>query len=98
MKLRICDDGNERIVPASMEAIDRAFAPEVSMQQGTEITLVEGEQWLAAFALGAPARPSGDEAEEFLLSGVSGDAGAPTERVGRNEALRRFRKFMTDHS
>jgi hypothetical protein len=53
MKLRVCDPGRERIVPASLELVERTFAPDASINDGTEITLAEGERWLAAIAIGA---------------------------------------------
>jgi hypothetical protein len=66
----------------------------VSIREGTEITLVEGERWLAALAVSGPAAGTGEEAGEFLLSGVTGEAAEPSGRVGRSEALRQFRQFV----
>jgi hypothetical protein len=48
MNLRICDGERERRVPASVELVEQAFASGVPIREGTEITLVEGERWLAA--------------------------------------------------
>src|SRR5213080_2060631 len=89
MKLRICDAGRERIVPASLELLERTFAPGASINDGTEITLAEGERWPAAIAIGAAGA-----ADEFLLSGAAGEAAPVSTRVTRNEALRRFRVFV----
>jgi hypothetical protein len=89
MKLRICDAGRERIVPASLELVERTFAPGASINDGTEITLAEGERWLAAIAIGSPAA-----VDEFLLSGAVGDTAPVSSRVRRSEALRHFREFL----
>jgi hypothetical protein len=89
MNLRICDAGRERIVPASLELVERTFAPDASINDGTEITLVEGERWLAAIAIGAAGA-----ADEFLLSGAIGEAAPASSRVTRDEALRHFREFV----
>jgi hypothetical protein len=80
MKLRVCDPGRERIVPASLELVERTFAPDASINDGTEITLAEGERWLAAIAIGA-----GGAADEFLLSGAIGEvAPASTRHFARS--------------
>jgi hypothetical protein len=89
MRLRICDAGRERIVPASLELVERTFAPNASINDGTEITLAEGDRWLAAIAVG-----SAGAADEFLLSGASGEAAPVSGRAARSEALRRFREFL----
>ncbi len=89
MKLRICDAGRERIVPASLELVERTFAPSASIDDGTEITLAEGERWLAAIAIGAAGA-----ADEFLLSGADGEAAPVSSRAARSEALCRFREFL----
>ena len=94
MNLRICDGERERKVPASVELVEQAFAPGVSIREGTEITLVEGERWLAALAVSAPAAGTGEEAAEFLLSGATGEPTEPSGRVGRTEVLRQFRQFV----
>jgi hypothetical protein len=92
MNLRICDGEQERRVPASVELVEQAFAPGVPIREGTEITLVDGERWLAALAVSGPAG-TGEAAGEFLLSGATGEA-EPSGRVGRSEVLRRFRQFV----
>jgi hypothetical protein len=89
MNLRICDTGRERIAPASLELVERTFAPGASMNDGTEITLAEGERWLAAIAIG-----TAGAADEFLLSGAVGEAAPVSSRVARSEALQRFREFV----
>jgi hypothetical protein len=94
MNLRICDGERERIVPASIEVVEQAFATGVPMHPGTEITAADGERWLVALAFGSPVAGRGGEAEEFLLSGDGGENGASTGRVSRREALRRFREFV----
>lgn len=94
MNFRICNGVRERIVPASIEVVEQAFAPEVAIQEGTEITLADGERWLAALALGAPSGVVSGESGEFLLSGESGEGTPASGRAGRSEILRRFREFV----
>jgi hypothetical protein len=94
MNLRICDGERERRVPASIELVEQAFAPGVPIREGTEITLVEGERWLAALAVSGPEAGTGEEAGEFLLSGATGEAAEPSGRMGRSEVLRQFRRFV----
>jgi hypothetical protein len=89
MKLRVCDAGRERIVPTSVDLVERTFAPSAVIKDGTEITLTEGERWLAAIVIGAA-----DAADEFLLSGAVGEAAPVSSRVTRSEALRQFREFV----
>jgi hypothetical protein len=90
MNLRICDSGREQILPASIELVERAFAPDATIRDGTEIALAEGERWIAAVAIGAPGGPG-----ELLVTGADGNVPAPSGKVGREEALRRFREFMS---
>lgn len=90
MILRICDNGREQIVPASSELVERVFAPKSPIADGTEITLAEGDRWLAALAVGAPGGPA-----EFLLSGAAGETATVSGPAGRSDALRRFREFLS---
>jgi hypothetical protein len=90
MILRVCDNGQERVVPASSELVDQAFAPEATIADGTEITLAEGDRWLAALAVGAPGGPA-----EFLLSGAVGETPTVSGQAGRSDTLRRFREFLS---
>jgi hypothetical protein len=90
MNLRLCDSGQEQILPASIELLERAFAPDAPIRDTTEIALAEGERWIAAVAVGTPGGPG-----EFLVTGADGDVPAPSGRVAREEALRRFREFMS---
>jgi hypothetical protein len=94
MNLRICDGERERKVPASIELVEQAFAPGVPIREGTEITLTDGERWLAAVSVGPPMVAAGGEAAEFLISGATGEAAEPFGRVRRSEALRHFRRFV----
>jgi hypothetical protein len=87
MNLRICDGERERKIPGSIEILEELLAPEIAIREGTEITLVDGERWLAAVALGGE---GGDE--QFLLSGAGGGV---SFRVGRREMLRQFRQFIS---
>jgi hypothetical protein len=89
MKLRICDAGRERLVPASLEQVEQTFASSASLNDGTEITLAEGERWLAAIVVG-----TAGSADEFLVSGAAGEAAPVSGRAARSEALRRFREFL----
>jgi uncharacterized damage-inducible protein DinB len=88
--LRICDNGQERIVPASAELVEQVFAPEATIADGTEITLADGDRWLAAVAVGAQGTPG-----EFLLSGAAGETATASGPAGRPDALRRFRDFLS---
>ncbi len=90
MILRICDNGRERIVPASFELVEQVFAPDAPIADGTEITLAEGERWLAALAVGQAGGPA-----EFLLSGAIGESATVSGQAGRSDALRRFREFLS---
>jgi hypothetical protein len=90
MILRICDNGREQIVPASSELVEQVFAPDAPIADGTEITLAEGERWLAALAVGTPGGPA-----EFLLSGAIGEAATVSGQAGRSDVLRRFREFLS---
>jgi len=89
MKLRVCDAGRERIVPASLDLVEHTFASSAAINDGTEITLSEGERWLVAIAIGAAGA-----ADEFLLSGAGGEAAPMSSRAARSEALRKFREFV----
>jgi hypothetical protein len=89
MILRICDNGNERIEPASPERVTQVFAPDAAIADGTEITLAEGERWLTALAVGAPG-----SAAELLMSGADGETATVSGTMARPEALRLFREFM----
>lgn len=77
-------------MPASAELVEGVFAPEAPIADGTEITLAEGDRWLAALAVGARG-----ETGEFLLSGAVGETATVSGRAGRSEALRRFREFLS---
>lgn len=90
MILRICDNGREQVVPASRELVEQVFAPDASIADGTEITLAEGDRWLAALAVGAQGGTA-----EFLLSGAVGETATVSGQAGRSDALRRFREFLS---
>jgi hypothetical protein len=89
MILRICDNGHERIAPASAELVGEVFAPEAPLADGTEITVAEGDRWLTAMVVGAPG-----SAAELLLSGAEGETPTVSGPAARQEALRLFREFM----
>lgn len=90
MILRICDNGREQVVPASRELVEQVFAPNASITDGTEITLAEGDRWLAAVAVGVVGGTA-----EFLLSGAVGETATVSGQAGRSDALRRFREFLS---
>ena len=87
MNFRICDDGHEQVRPATAELVERTFAPGAPINVGTEITLGDGEHWLAAISVGAEGSHG-----EFL---VSGDEAGAARRVTRSEALRHFRALLS---
>lgn len=89
MRLRICDGERERTTPASLELVEEAFTL-LPISDGYEIAVADGERWIAAIAV----QNRLAEEVEFLLSGGTGDATPPSGRVGRSEALRRFRDFI----
>jgi hypothetical protein len=89
MILRICDNGNERLEPASPERVAQVLAPDAPIADGTEITVAEGERWLTALAVGPPGGPA-----ELLMSGADGDVATVSGTAARPEALRLFREFL----
>ena len=89
MILRICDNGDERVEPASVELVERVLAPEAFLAEGTEITVADGDRWLTAMVVGAP----GSHAE-LLLSGADGEAATVSGPAARPDAIRLFREFM----
>jgi hypothetical protein len=90
MNFRVCDSGREHVMPASIELVEQAFAPDATIRDATEISLADGERWIAAVAVGASGGPG-----EFLVTGADGDLATPSGRMARGEALRRFREFMS---
>ena len=94
MKLRICDEGGERALPASIEMVEQIFAPDAPLGVGTEISLTDAGRWLAALALEPASLRPGEEAVQFLLSGGNGGSAVLTGRLERQEAVRRFREFI----
>jgi hypothetical protein len=89
MILRICDNGNEQLEPASAERLEQVFAPCAPIADGTEITVADGERWLTALVVGAADSPS-----ELLLSGADGETATVSGIAARPEVLRLFREFM----
>src|SRR5262245_32004476 len=96
MQLRICEGGQESILPASIETVERAFAPSERLRIGTEITVADGGRWLAALALEPGVLRQGEEPYQFLLSAGSAGTAVVTGRLGRTEVLRRFRRFIEE--
>ena len=93
MILRICEDGHERLEPASPERLTQVFAPGATIADGTEITVAEGERWMTAVAVGAPG-----SAAELLMSGADGETATVSGTAARPEALRLFQHFMATGS
>jgi hypothetical protein len=89
MILRICDNGNEQVEPASPTRVDQVFAPDAPIADGTEITVAEGDRWLTAMAVGAAGTPT-----ELLMSGADGENATVSGIAARSEALQLFREFM----
>ena len=89
MILRICENGNEQVEPASPQRVTQVFAPEAPIADGTEITVAVGERWLTAMAVGAAGC-----ATELLMSGADGETATVSGIAARSEALRLFREFM----
>ncbi|HEY7614855.1 MAG TPA: hypothetical protein VH764_17785 [Gemmatimonadales bacterium] len=89
MILRICDNGNERLEPASPERVAQVLAPDVPIADGTEITVAEGDRWLTALVVGMPGTPA-----ELLMSGADGDTATVSGVAARPDALRLFHEFM----
>ena len=89
MNLRICNNGNSRALPASVEAVDLTFTSRAPLAEGTEITITDAERWLMAFVVGKP----GDTGEFFVSGNVRG-TWLRSSRVRRSEALRLFREFL----
>ena len=89
MILRICDNGNEQLEPASAERVEQVFALCAPISDGTEITLADGERWLTAMVVGAAGSPT-----ELLLSGADGQNATVSGIAARSEVLRHFREFM----
>ena len=89
MILRICENGNEQVEPASPERVAQVFAPEAPIADGTEITVAAGERWLTAMTVGAAG-----SATELLMSGADGETATVSGIAARSEALRLFREFM----
>jgi hypothetical protein len=69
--------------------IQQTFAPGAVINPGTEITLAEGERWLAAISVG----PEGDAGELLLAGGPDGPG--ISGRAARCHALFRFLEFLT---
>jgi hypothetical protein len=89
MILRICENGNEQVEPASPARVDQVFAPNASISDGTEITVAEGDRWLTAMAVGQAGTPT-----ELLVSGAAGETATISGIAARSEALRLFHEFM----
>jgi hypothetical protein len=89
MRLRICDGEIERVVPATREVVEEAFAPSTAAAPGTEITLIDGELWLSATVLALT------EAAVYMMSGGRGMGVIVMGRTRWDSARRQFRDFLS---
>ena len=94
MKLRICDGNGERILPASVTALERVFAPGVPITAGTEISLTAEGVSLVAVALDSHEADAKGEAGQFRLMIVNPEHASLAGPLSRSEALRQFRQFV----
>jgi 1-deoxy-D-xylulose 5-phosphate reductoisomerase len=94
MRLRICDGDGERIVPASVAAVERIFAPGAAIRAGTEISVTGEGVSLVAVALGTRETDAEAEAGQFRLLSVDREHAFLAGPLSRNEALRQLRQFV----
>src|SRR5215213_3637286 len=94
VRLRICDGNGERVVPASVTAVELAFDAGAVIHAGTEISVTGGEVSLVAVALKTGEADTDREVIQFMLSSISGEHASLAGPLGRSEALRQFRKFV----
>jgi hypothetical protein len=94
MRLRVCDGNGERILPASVTAVERVFAPGVAIPAGTEISLTAGGVSLVAVALETREADVERESAPFRLLSVNREHASLGGPVSRIEALRQFREFV----
>lgn len=94
VRLRICDGDGERIVPASVTAVERVFAPGAAIRAGTEICLTAGAVSLVAVALDTRGADAEGEVVQFMLTSVSAEHASLDGPLRRSEALRQFRQFV----
>ena len=92
--LRICDGDGERIVPASVTAVELVFDPGAAIPAGTEISLTGGEVSLVAVALETHEADTEAEVVQFMLLSISGEHASHAGPLRRSEALRQFRQFV----
>ena len=94
VRLRICDGDGERIVPASVTAVELVFEPGAAIRAGTEISVTGGEVSLVAVALETGEADTEGEVVQFMLSSISGEHACLAGPLNRSEALRQFRQFV----
>lgn len=94
VRLRICDGDGERIVPASVTAVERVFAPGAAIRAGTEISVTGGEVSLVAVAFDTREADAEGEVVQFMLSSVSAEQASLAGPLRRSEVLRQFRQFV----
>jgi hypothetical protein len=93
-RLRICDGNGERIVPASVTAVEQVFDPGATIHAGTEISLTDGEVSLVAITLETREADTGGEVVQFMLLSITGEHASHAGPVRRSETLRQFRQFV----
>ena len=94
MRLRICDGDGERILPASVTAVERLFARGAAIRAGTEISVTSGEVSLVAVAFDTREADAQGEVVQFMLSSVSAEHASLAGPLRRSEVLRLFRQFI----
>lgn len=94
VRLRVCDGDGERIVPASVAAVELVFDPGAAIHAGTEISVTAGEVSLVAIALETREGDTEGEVVQFMLLSISGDHASHVGPLRRSEALRQFCQFV----
>jgi hypothetical protein len=92
VRLRVCDGDGERIVPASVLAVEQVFGG--AIRAGAEIALTGGEMSLVALALNTGEADAESEARQFMLSRIKGEHASLAGPLPRSEALQQFRQFV----
>jgi hypothetical protein len=92
VRLRICNGDGERIVPASVLAVEQAFGAAIGA--GAEFALTGGEMSLVAVALNTRDADAESEVLQFMLSRINGEHASLAGPLSRSEALQQFRQFV----
>ena len=90
MKLRICDGEFERILPASRELLDEAFAPATAAAAPARRS-----RWPTASTGSSATVLALTERAVYLMSGGAGVGVIAMGRTQWNDARQQFRDFLT---